>query len=203
MREKKPVDLVLDASWIIPIEPTGCVLKDHALAVCNGIIVALGTPQELDKKFIHRERVHLDGHALVPGFVNAHTHAAMTLFRGLADDVPLYDWLNKHIWPLEAKFVGEDFVRTGTRLAIAEMLQGGTTCFNDMYLFPDVVGEVASAAGIRAVLGLIVIEMPTAWAKDLASYFSRGLEVRDAFCEDPLVTTALAPHAPLQLASRP
>ena len=190
------MDLMLSASWIIPVEPSGCVLEDHAIAVYKENIIALGTPQELNTKFIFKEKIHLDGHALIPGLINAHTHAAMTLFRGLADDVPLQKWLTEHIWPLESQCVGEDFVRTGTRLAVAEMLRSGTTCFNDMYLFPDIVGEVASAAGIRAVLGLIIIEMPTAWAKDSASYFSRGLEVQDAFKDNPLITSALAPHAP-------
>ncbi len=187
---------MLSASWTIPVEPTECVLEDHAIAVHKGNIITLGNPQELDLKFTFKEKVHLDGHALVPGFVNAHTHAAMTLFRGLADDIPLQKWLTEHIWPLETQFVRENFVRTGTCLAVAEMLKSGTTCFNDMYLFPDIVGEVASAAGIRAILGIIIIEMPTAWAKDSASYFSRGLEVQSAFKDSPLITSALAPHAP-------
>ena len=196
MSNAKPADLVLSASWIVPVEPAGCVLEGHALAVRDGSITALGPAAELDAKFSPRERVHLDGHALVPGFVNAHTHAAMTLFRGLADDLPLDVWLAEHIWPAEARFVDEAFVRAGTRLAVAEMLGGGTTCFNDMYFFPDVVGEVAREAGIRAVLGLIILEVPTAWARDRASYFSRGLEVHEAFRGDERIATALAPHAP-------
>ena len=142
----------------------------------DGNIVALGTPQEPNEKFIPEDKAQLDGHALAPGFVNAHTHAAMTLFRGLADDIPLYDWLNKHIWPLENQFVVEDFVRTGTRLAVAEMLRGGATCFNDMYLFLDKAGEVASTVGIRVVLGLIVIEMPTVWARIRHHTFHEGLK---------------------------
>ena len=196
MENRERADLVLSASWVVPVEPAGCVLEDHALAVRGGSITALGPADEIDARFSTRERVHLDGHALVPGFVNAHTHAAMTLFRGLADDLPLDTWLAEHIWPAEAKFVDEAFVRAGTRLAIAEMLRGGTTCFNDMYFFPDVAGEVARDAGIRAVLGLIVLDAPTAWAADRDSYFSRGLEVHEAFRGDSLVTTAFAPHAP-------
>ena len=193
---RKPADLVLSASWIVPVEPAGRVLEGHALAVRDGAIAALGPAAELDSKFSPRERLHLDGHALVPGFVNAHTHAAMTLFRGLADDLPLQTWLSEHIWPAEARFVDKGFVQAGTRLAAVEMLRGGTTCFNDMYFFPDAVGEVAREAGIRAVLGLIVLEVPTAWAPDPASYLSRGLEVHEAFRRDDLVTTAFAPHAP-------
>ena len=193
---REPADLTLEASWIVPIEPSGAVLEDHAVAVRDGTIAALGTPEAIGARFAAGERVRLDGHAVVPGFVNAHTHAAMTLFRGLADDLPLDEWLTRHIWPAEARFVDEDFVRTGTRLAAAEMLRGGTTCFNDMYFFPDAAGEAARAAGMRAVVGLIVLEAPTVWAKDPASYFVRGLEVHDTFRGDPLVATALAPHAP-------
>ena len=189
-------DLVLSASWIVPVEPAGCVHEGHALAVRDGAIAALGPAAEIDSKFSPRERLRLDGRALIPGFVNAHTHAAMTLFRGLADDLPLRTWLAEHIWPAEARFVDEGFVRAGTRLAAAEMLRGGTTCFNDMYFFPDVAGEVAREAGIRAVLGLIVLEAPTAWARDPGSYLSRGLEVHEAFRHDRLVHTAFAPHAP-------
>lgn len=194
--KKATADLVLEASWIVPAEPAGEVFEDHALAVRDGVIAALGTPAEIDARFTAGERVRLDGHAVAPGLVNAHTHAAMTLFRGLADDLPLDEWLRHHIWPAEARFVDEDFVRAGTRLAAAEMLRGGATCFNDMYFFPDVAGETARAAGMRAVVGLIVLEVPTVWAKDPESYFVRGLEVHDAFRSDPLVTTALAPHAP-------
>ena len=189
-------DLVLSASWIVPVEPAGCVLEEHALAVRDGSIAALGPAADIDAAYLAPERVHLEGHVLVPGFVNAHTHAAMTLFRGLADDLPLDTWLAEHIWPAEAKFVDAAFVRAGTRLAVAEMLLGGTTCFNDMYFFPDVAGEIAKAAGMRAVVGLIVLEVPTVWASDSASYLARGLEVHEAFRGDPLITCALAPHAP-------
>ena len=196
MSRKEPADLVLSASWIVPVEPAGRVLEGHALAIRDGLITGLDTVPAIDSAFAPRERAHLDGHALVPGFVNAHTHAAMTLFRGLADDLPLEVWLAEHIWPAESRFVDEAFVRAGTRLAVVEMLLGGTTCFNDMYFFPDVVGEIARGAGIRAVLGLIVLEGPTAWARDPESYLARGLEVHDAFGGDPLIGTALAPHAP-------
>lgn len=193
---KEPADLILSASWIVPVEPHGSVLEDHAIAIRDGDIVSIAAPAELETGFDPAERIDLDGHALVPGFVNAHTHAAMTLFRGFADDLPLDVWLAEHIWPAEAKFVDEEFVRSGTRLAAAEMLSGGTTCFNDMYFFPDVAGESAREVGIRAVVGLIVLEAPTVWARDADSYLARGREVHDAFRGDPLVCTALAPHAP-------
>ena len=196
VNQQEPAELVLSASWIVPVEPAGRVLEGHAIAVRGGTIVALAPASEIESRFAPRERVNLDGHVLVPGFVNAHTHAAMTLFRGLADDLPLDTWLTDHIWPAEARFADEAFVRAGTRLAVAEMLRGGTTCFNDMYFFPDVVGEVARDAGIRAVLGLIVLEAPSAWARDADSYLARGLEVHEAFRDEPLVASALAPHAP-------
>ena len=189
-------DLVLSATWIVPVEPAGGVLEDHAIAVRDGNIAAVGPAPDIDRRYSAVERVHLDGHAVVPGFVNAHTHAAMTLFRGLADDLPLDAWLAEHIWPAEAKFVDEAFVRAGARLAVAEMLMGGTTCFNDMYFFPDVAGEVARAAGMRAVVGLIVLDVPTVWAPDAAACLARGTEVHEAFRGDPLVSCALAPHAP-------
>ena len=194
--DSQQADLVLEASWIVPVEPAGQVFEDHAVAIRDGAIAALDAREAIGARFTAGERVRLDGHVLVPGFVNAHTHAAMTLFRGLADDLPLETWLGEHIWPAEARFVDEAFVRAGTRLAVAEMLRGGTTCFNDMYFFPDAAGEVAREAGMRAVVGLIVLEAPTVWARDVESCFARGLEVCDAFRGDPLVTTALAPHAP-------
>ncbi|MDZ7810060.1 MAG: amidohydrolase family protein [Arhodomonas sp.] len=132
----------------------------------------------------------------MPGLVNAHTHAAMTLLRGLADDLPLMSWLNDHIWPAERDHVGPGFVHDGTALAIAEMLRGGTTCFNDMYFFPDVAARAASQAGIRAVVGMIFIDVPTAWAQDADEYIDKGLAVHDDYREDPLITTTFAPHAP-------
>lgn len=187
---------MLSASWIVPVEPAGQVLEEHAIAVRDGVIAALGPRAEIEARFPDAERAHLEDAVLIPGFVNAHTHAAMSLMRGMADDLPLHEWLEQHIWPTEARVVDEAFVRAGTRLAAAEMLLGGTTCFNDMYFFPDVAGEVARDVGMRAVLGLIVLEVPTAWASDPASYFARGLEVHEAFRDEPRITTALAPHAP-------
>jgi 5-methylthioadenosine/S-adenosylhomocysteine deaminase len=132
----------------------------------------------------------------LPGFVNAHTHAAMTLLRGFADDLPLMTWLEKHIWPAERKWMNPGFVRDGTELAIAEMLRGGTTCFNDMYFYPDVVARAAAEHGMRAVVGMIVVDFPTSWAETPAEYFSKGLAIHDAYRNHPLVSTAFAPHAP-------
>jgi len=127
----------------------------------------------------------------------------MTLFRGLADDLPLMNWLREHIWPAEGRWVGEEFVAAGSALAVAEMLRGGTTCFNDMYFFPQITGRVASAAGMRAVIGLIVIDFPSAWAADTDGYFSRAIETFDEFKGHPLVGTAFAPHAPYSVGDAP
>jgi 5-methylthioadenosine/S-adenosylhomocysteine deaminase len=142
-------------------------------------------------------------HALIPGLINAHTHAAMSLFRGLSDDIALMDWLQNHIWPAESRWVNEDFVQCGTELAVAEMLRSGTTCFNDMYFFPDITARVAKKAGIRACVGLIVIDFPTVWASNADEYIDKGIAVHDSFRNDDLVMTTFAPHAPYTVSDRP
>ncbi len=182
--------------WLVPVQPEGQVLEDRAVIIDEGRIVAIVPAPELERQFAGAERVELPDHALIPGLVNAHTHNAMTLMRGLADDLPLMTWLEEHIWPVEQRWVGADFVRAGTELAIAEMFAGGTTCFNDNYFFPDVTAGVARRAGMRAVIGLPVISVPTAWAQTEREYFSRGLEVHQDLVGEELLTTAFAPHAP-------
>ncbi len=157
----------------------------------------------MDRRYQAESRTALPAHALIPGLVNAHTHAAMTLFRGLADDLPLMRWLNDHIWPAEQKWVSDTFVRDGTRLAVAEMIRGGTTCFNDMYFYPDEAAREASAAGMRVVVGLIVLDFPSVWASSADEYITKGIEVHDQFINDPLVTTAFAPHAPYTVSDEP
>ena len=147
-------------------------------------------------------RTELPGHALIPGLVNLHTHAAMTLMRGLADDRALMDWLQNHIWPVETRLVSGEFVRDGTLLACAEMLRGGITCFNDMYFYPEAAGHAALAAGMRAALGIIVIEMPSAYAADAQDYLSKGLATRDGLKDESLLTFCIAPHAPYTVSDR-
>ncbi|MHB8253603.1 MAG: TRZ/ATZ family hydrolase [Acidiferrobacter sp.] len=186
-------DLCIRAPWIIPVEPRGQVLRDHALLIKDGNIAAI-VPQSVP--LTAATTVDLPHHVLLPGLVNAHTHAAMTLFRGLADDLPLHQWLNEHIWPAEGRFVTSDFVRDGTALAALEMIKGGTTCFSDMYFFPDAVADIAVAAGMRAVLGLVVIDVPTAWARNPEEYLSRGIALCDKWRHNPLIKPLLAPHAP-------
>ncbi len=182
--------------WLVPVEPAGHVLHDHAVAVRDGKIEALLPAAEARRRFPDYDSVALDEHILIPGLVNAHTHAAMTLMRGLADDLPLMRWLEEHIWPAEKRHVSPDFVRDGTLLACAEMLRGGITCFNDMYFFPDPALESALEAGMRSSHGIIVIEFPSAYAVDAADYLRKGLELRDRYRDEPLASFTLAPHAP-------
>jgi 5-methylthioadenosine/S-adenosylhomocysteine deaminase len=140
--------------------------------------------------------VDLPDHVLIPGLINAHTHAAMSLMRGMSDDLPLMRWLEDHIWPAEREHVSAAMVRDGTLLACAEMLRGGVTCFNEMYFFPEAALEAALAAGMRAALGIIVIDFPTAYASDPADYLRKGLALRDRSSDQPLASFCLAPHAP-------
>ncbi|WP_413625956.1 TRZ/ATZ family hydrolase [Luteibacter sp. Lutesp34] len=190
------IDLLVEARWVVPVEPHAVVLDDHAVAVQGGEIVAVLPIAEARASYAPRERVVLDEHALIPGLVNAHTHNPMTLLRGLADDMPLMTWLQEHIWPAEGRVMGPDFIRDGVELAVAEMIRGGTTCANENYFFPDVIAATYRAMGFRAVIGLPVIDFPTAWAKTSDEYFSRALEVHDSLRGEPLLTTAFVPHAP-------
>ena len=180
----------------MPVEPAGAVLEHHAVAIRDGKIEAILPAAQAHARFAGFDEVVLENHVLMPGLVNAHTHAAMSLLRGLADDLPLMRWLEEHIWPAETKHVSRDFVRDGTLVACAEMIRGGITCFNDMYFFPDASLEAALAAGLRSAQGMIVIEFPSAYAADAEDYLRRGLEVRDRSRDEPLASFCLAPHAP-------
>jgi len=197
------IDTLINAHWIIPVEPQDQVLEHHSLAINDGKIIDILPTAQAKEKYAAFDEHQLDAHALIPGLINGHTHAAMTLFRGLADDLPLMDWLNNHIWPAEQQWVNPEFVEDGTRLAIAEMIRGGTTCFNDMYFFPDHTAEVVVTSGIRAVIGLIMIDFPTAWAKDPEEYLTKGINVHDKYKHNPLIRTAFAPHAPYTVSDEP
>jgi 5-methylthioadenosine/S-adenosylhomocysteine deaminase len=194
------VDQVLEARWVVPVEPHGVVLEDHAVALAGDAIAEVLPIAAARAKYANVERTRLPEHILIPGLVNAHTHNPMTLMRGLADDLPLMIWLQQHIWPAEAKSVGPEFVRDGVELAIAEMLRGGTTCCNESYFFPDVQAATYLRHGFRAVVGLPFIEFPTAWAKSRDEYFDKNLAVHDEFKGEKLVSTSLAPHAPYTVA---
>ena len=195
--------LIISAKWVIPIVPRNTVLENHALVVENDRIIEILATDKACQKYPTAEHIERSDHALLPGLVNSHTHVAMNLFRGIADDLPLMDWLNNHIWPAEAKWVDEKFMRDGTELAIAEMLLSGTTCFNDMYFYPNIVARTAQDMGIRAFVGMILMDFPTAWAANADDYFSKGLEVHDEVRSLSLVKTTLAPHAPYTVADAP
>lgn len=191
-----PADQALLPRWIVPVVPEGRVIERGAVVVDGDRIVDVLDRDQLEHRHPGVERVELDDHALIPGLVNMHTHSAMALLRGLADDLPLMRWLHENIWPAEKIIMGPDYVRAGSRLALAEMLRSGTTCFNDNYFFPDVTAEVAVAAGMRCVIGMPVIGFPTPWAETEDEYFRRGLEVQQRFIGEPLVRMTFAPHAP-------
>ena len=200
--QPQPVDLLIEAGWVIPVEPAGLVLADHAVAVHEGRIVAVLPRGEARARFAPRRRVERPESVLIPGLVNAHTHNPMTLLRGIADDLPLQAWLTDHIWPVEGALMGPDYVRDGCELAVAEMLRGGTTCCNENYFFPDVLAATYRRLGFRAVVGLPVIDFPTAWAKSQDEYFDKATEVHDQYRNDALIGTAFAPHAPYTVNDR-
>lgn len=197
------IDTLIHAGWIIPIEPANTVLTDHSLAIHDGKILDLLPTSEAQQKYQASNVFDRRHHVITPGFVNAHTHAAMNLMRGLSDDLPLMTWLNDHIWPAEGAIMSANYVFDGTRHALAEMIRSGTTCFNDMYFFPDQAAHAASTAGMRAMVGMIVIDFPSAWATDTADYFRKGQEVHDTFRQDPLISTCFAPHAPYTVSDEP
>lgn len=192
----KAADLIIEARWMVPVDPPGVVLESHALAIRDGRIEALGPSTEVAARYEAAEHVRLDDHVLIPGLINLHTHAAMTLMRGLADDRPLMDWLRNYIWPVETQIVSAGFVRDGTLLACAEMLQSGITCFADMYFFPEAAAQAALEIGMRAAIGMIVIEMPSPYAADARDYLAKGLAMRDALRDEELLSFCIAPHAP-------
>lgn len=196
MPSPEAIDLLICARWVIPVEPHGIILENHAIAVKDGVILAVLPSEEALQRFATTERVDLAEHVLIPGLVNLHTHAAMALMRGIADDLPLMRWLQEAIWPTEGEHMSAEFVRDGTTLAAAEMLRAGTTCASDMYFFPDAAAEAFSAAGMRAVIGLTVLEFPNNYATDGADHLRKGLAARDKWREHPLIDFTLAPHAP-------
>ena len=196
----KSVNTVINARWVVPVDATNSVLDHYSIAIADNRIHSILPSVDAASLFPTAKRVNLPTHAITPGFINAHTHAAMTLFRGVAEDFELETWLQQYIWPLEGKWVSPEFVRDGTKIAIAEMIKSGTTCMNDMYFFPEVIGEVAQQTGMRASLGMIVLEFPTAWAKSATEYLDKGLDLYSQFENDPLVSTVLAPHAPYTVA---
>jgi 5-methylthioadenosine/S-adenosylhomocysteine deaminase len=197
------VDTLINSRWIAPVEPPATLLEHHSVAIHEGRILDILPTEQALRSYTANIEHSLQHHLLVPGLINTHTHAAMSLLRGLADDLPLDEWLNNHIWPAESRWVNEEFVHDGTQLAMAEMLRCGTTCFNDMYFFPDITARAAAHCGMRASVGLIVLDFPTVWAHDADEYISRGLAVHDQYRGDPLIRTLFAPHAPYTVSDKP
>lgn len=180
-------------------------LQDTAVVLEDNRIHALIDREEIDQLdcYPQAQIVELPNAVLMPGLVNAHTHASMSLFRGIADDLPLMEWLGEHIWPAEARWVDDTFVADGLELSVCEMIRSGTTCFNDMYFFPDVAAATSQQLGMRSVVGLIVLDFPTIWARDADEYLHKALAVHDQIREYPLVTSAFAPHAPYTVSDEP
>ena len=199
----RTTETLIHARWVIPVEPDTAVLEHHSIAIDEGRITAIVPSFEARRSYQAQSTLECLQHALIPGLVNAHTHAAMTLLRGIADDLQLMDWLEHHIWPAEQKWVSEQFVHDGTQLAVAEMLRSGTTCFNDMYFFPEVSARVAAHCGIRACVGMILLDFPTAYAENPEQYFAKGLALYDKYRHHPLVRCAFAPHAPYTVSDPP
>lgn len=187
---------LLCAQWVIPVEPNNVVLSDHAVAINEGRIVAVLPTAAALARWPDAKRTDLAGKALIPGLVNLHSHAAMSLLRGAGDDLPLERWLNDRIWPIEGKLMSPEFVYDGALLAAHEMLLGGITCFNDMYFFPDQTARAVRALGMRATLGIVVFEFPSAYGSGPTEYLRKGLELRDAWRDQDMIRFALAPHAP-------
>jgi 5-methylthioadenosine/S-adenosylhomocysteine deaminase len=189
-------DILILPEWCVPVEPAGEVLEAVAVVINDGRIEDILPTGEARKAYQPSATIERPGHVLIPGLVNAHGHAAMTLFRGLADDLPLERWLREAIWPAEQRFVSAELVRDGTELAIAEMLRAGITCFADQYFFPEIVAETAIERHMRAVVGTPVADFSSAWARDAEEYLSKGSDlVHDAYAGHPLITTSLAPHS--------
>lgn len=186
---------ILSARWVIPVEPL-TVLEQHSVVLDAGTITAVLPTPEARQQFPNATETVLANHALIPGLVNLHTHAAMTLMRGLADDTPLMTWLQQHIWPVESKHLSESYVGAGTQLACAEMLRSGTTCFADMYFYQDTAAKVVRSTGMRAALGGAVLEFPTPYAADADAYIARALSSRDEFAVDAKLKLMVTPHAP-------
>jgi 5-methylthioadenosine/S-adenosylhomocysteine deaminase len=195
-------DLIIHARWVIPVEGAG-PLEQHALVVRDGLIADILPSDRVEGRWQAPKVLHLDQHALTPGFINAHTHAAMNLFRGLADDLPLMTWLEQHIWPAEGKWISDEFVHDGTRFACAEMIRGGTTCFADMYFFPEAIARAAKEAGLRAVLFSPLLDFPTPMAQGPDDYLRLALAAHDNWRHEPLIQIGFGPHAPYTVSDAP
>ena len=197
------VDSIISAKWIIPIEPAGQIFNDCSVIIDKGVIIALVPTGGVKQRYQSESHLFLNQHVLMPGFVNAHGHAAMSLLRGYADDLPLMTWLQEHIWPAESRWVSEEFVYDGTELAIAEMIKTGTTCFSDMYFYPEAAAKVCHQTGIRAQITFPILDFPTAWASDADEYIRKGLQLHDDYRSHPRIRIGFGPHAPYTVSDEP
>jgi len=196
---------IIQADWTVTVNSDFEVLRDFAVVIEDNRIQTLIGNDEITELpcYPQAEVIRLPGCALMPGLVNSHTHASMSLFRGLADDLPLMQWLTDHIWPAEARWVDPEFTADGFRLAAAEMIRSGTTCLSDMFYFPDEAARCAQQIGMRSVIGLIVLDFPSSWAQNADEYLHKALAVHDEIRELPLVSGAFAPHAPYTVSDEP
>ena len=196
---------IIQPEWVITVNSEFEILTNYAVVIEKDVISNILPIDEISEysNLTSAEIVNLPGQALMPGMINTHTHAAMSLFRGLADDLPLMEWLNNHIWPAEGQWITPQFIAEGTELACAEMVRSGTTCFNDMYFHPDITARCAQKIGIRAVVGLIVLDFPTVWANNADEYLNKGMAVNDELKDLDLISGAFAPHAPYTVSDNP
>ena len=196
---------ILKPEWLLTVNPSFEVLHDYAVVIKDSYIENLlpATEVQQEEEYRDAEVIELAHQVLMPGLVNSHTHASMSLFRGIADDLPLMDWLNNHIWPAEGQWLDPEFIADGFQLTAAEMIRSGTTCFNDMYFYPDIIAREAQNLGMRSVVGLIVLDFPSVWAKDADDYLHKALAVHDEIKEYPLIHSTLAPHAPYTVSDGP
>lgn len=192
----KKVNSIISASWIFTADKNNTLLEDHSIVILEDEILDILPTKNVFDGYEANEVFALSEHIIMPGFINNHTHAAMSLLKGFANDVPLKSWLEDYIWPAEKQYVSEAFVKDGSLIAIAEMIKSGTTTFNDMYFYPNQTAEAAVEMGIRANIGLVVMEFPTNYASDPDDYLKKGLDFRDQWRGDGLISTSLAPHAP-------
>ena len=196
------VDSLIQARWLVTVDPQDNVFENYSVVIDNGKITDILPTAKALISYKANNNYQRHSHVLMPGLINSHTHTPMSLFRGLADDLPLHEWLTRHIWPAEQKWVSPEFVKDGAELAIAEMLKSGTTCFNDMYFYSDVIARSSVKTGIRAVIGLIVLEFPTIWAQTPDEYISKGVAIHDEYKSSARISTAWAPHAPYTVSDK-
>jgi 5-methylthioadenosine/S-adenosylhomocysteine deaminase len=194
--QKKTVDLIVSGGTIVTMDAQRRLIENGAVAVQKGEIVAVGTASEIAGKFLAKQTINTENKAVIPGLINTHTHVPMSLFRGIADDLDLQEWLTKFIFPSEAKNVTEDFVRAGTRLGLAEMIRGGTTTYCDMYYFEDAIAQETSKAGVRGVLGETIIDFPVPDNKTHSEAMAYAEKFVNKWKNNSLIVPALAPHAP-------